>query len=30
MRDLSAAAQSGSLTPESIGRIASEYDFQAA
>jgi quercetin dioxygenase-like cupin family protein len=30
MRDLSAAAQSGSLTPETIRQIASRYDFQAA
>jgi mannose-6-phosphate isomerase-like protein (cupin superfamily) len=30
MRDLSAAAESGPLTPETIGRIASNYDFQAS
>jgi oxalate decarboxylase/phosphoglucose isomerase-like protein (cupin superfamily) len=30
MRDLSAAAESGPLTSETIGRIASGYDFQAA
>ena len=30
MRDLSAAAESGSLNPETIGRIASKYDFQPA
>ena len=29
MRDLSAAAQSGPLTSEAIGRVASRYDFQA-
>jgi quercetin dioxygenase-like cupin family protein len=29
MRDLAAAAKSGPLTPEGIGRIASNYDFQA-
>jgi oxalate decarboxylase/phosphoglucose isomerase-like protein (cupin superfamily) len=29
MRDLSAAAQSGPLTSEAIGRVASKYDFQA-
>jgi mannose-6-phosphate isomerase-like protein (cupin superfamily) len=29
MRDLSAAARSGPLTPEAIGRVASKYDFQA-
>jgi quercetin dioxygenase-like cupin family protein len=30
MRDLAAAARSGPLTPETIGRIASNYDFQAS
>lgn len=30
MRDLSAAAESGPLTSETIGRIASRYDFQSA
>jgi mannose-6-phosphate isomerase-like protein (cupin superfamily) len=29
MRDLGAAAESGPLTPEAIGRIASNYDFKA-
>jgi quercetin dioxygenase-like cupin family protein len=30
MRDLAAAAQAGPLTPESIGRVASRYDFHPA
>jgi mannose-6-phosphate isomerase-like protein (cupin superfamily) len=30
MRDLAQAAQSGPLTPEAIGGIASQYDFQVA
>jgi quercetin dioxygenase-like cupin family protein len=30
MRDLAAAAAAGPLTPESIGQIASKYDFQVA
>jgi quercetin dioxygenase-like cupin family protein len=30
MRDLAAAAKTGPLTPESIGRVASKYDFQAS
>lgn len=29
MRDLAAAAQSGPLTPERIGEVASRYDFEA-
>jgi oxalate decarboxylase/phosphoglucose isomerase-like protein (cupin superfamily) len=29
MRDLAAAAAAGPLTPESIGRVASRYDFRA-
>jgi quercetin dioxygenase-like cupin family protein len=29
MRDLSQAAQAGDLTPETIGRVASRYDFRA-
>jgi hypothetical protein len=27
MRDLAAAARTGPLTPETIGRVASNYDF---
>jgi hypothetical protein len=30
MRDLAAAARSGSLSPERIGAIASRYDFEPA
>jgi quercetin dioxygenase-like cupin family protein len=30
MRDLADAAQSGPLTPEAIGRVASRYDFEFA
>jgi quercetin dioxygenase-like cupin family protein len=30
MRDLAAAAEEGPLTPETMGRIASRYDFEAA
>jgi quercetin dioxygenase-like cupin family protein len=30
MRDLSAAAAAGPLTPEAIGRVASKYDFKLA
>ena len=30
MRDLAEAAQSGPLTPDVMGRIASRYDFEAA
>lgn len=30
MRDLAAAAESGPLTPEAIGRIASNHDFQSS
>ena len=30
MRALAAATKSGPLTPETIGRIASDYDFQAS
>jgi hypothetical protein len=30
MRDLAAAAKTGPLTPESIGRVASNYDFHAS
>ena len=30
MRDLAAAARTGPLTPETIGRVASSYDFHAS
>jgi hypothetical protein len=30
MRDLGEAAKSGPLTSETIGRVASRYDFQRA
>jgi quercetin dioxygenase-like cupin family protein len=30
MRDLAVAAQAGPLTPESIGQVASNYDFHAS
>jgi hypothetical protein len=30
MRDLVAAARAGPVTPETIGRVASNYDFDAS
>jgi hypothetical protein len=30
MRDLAAAAAEGPLTPERIGRVAANYDFELA